>query len=79
MISIARFILSSFKRATLLIDDLTPKLESAKATLGITDDRTFCRWIGEELAYLENIPNVPSTDLLKLEYIAMLKQLIQAE
>ena len=74
-----RFIVDNFKQAKVLIVELTEEVKNAMQTLNITSSDTFYEWINEERAYLKSLPEDPPLDLLKIEYLGLLRQLTKAK
>ena len=72
--------MNNYKQALDVIDTHSAILSASKIELGITSDSTFTTWLDEECAYLKALRQAPEgEDVLKMEYLTLLKKLEPVE
>ncbi|EJD47608.1 hypothetical protein AURDEDRAFT_163480 [Auricularia subglabra TFB-10046 SS5] len=75
---LSKFLLNNVRQAVRLKKEYEPLLSEFKRRTGLTDTEIE-GWLGEERAYLEGLKAEPEEVGLKMDYIAMLNELEDAE
>jgi len=69
-----RFLLNNFKQASQVLNECPKQLGALMVALEISSEETFQRWHKEEKEYLNKVHEEPIEDILKMDYVELLRK-----